>query len=104
MTTAPRKTAASKSNAAKALEAAPEVAEDKTNEFEFKGKTYSTPGDPLALDYFALQDVESEADIIEILVGEKGWAQFRATRPTVGEFQEFSELANKSIGWGEEGN
>ncbi|WP_327294456.1 hypothetical protein [Streptomyces sp. NBC_01197] len=103
MTTAPRKTAAPKF-AAKALEAAPEVAEDKTNEFEFKGQTYSTPGDPMALDYFALQDAESEADIIEILVGEEGWAQFRATRPTVGEFQEFSELANKSIGWGEEGN
>lgn len=70
----------------------------KTASFEYKGHTFTVPIDRLdvPMDVFY---AETDYEIVEIMVGPDQWAQFRATRPTIRDFQAFSELVFKTAGF-----
>ena len=47
---------------------------------------------------------ESEFDVIEAIVGPDQWVTFRATRPTIRDFSNFSDLVVKAAGYNDPGN
>jgi hypothetical protein len=96
--TTPRKTAAAKPKPAETEAEAP-----KTNTIEYKGTEYSVPADPLDLP-MEVALAESEFDVIEAIVGPDQWVTFRATRPTIRDFSNFSDLVVKAAGYNDPGN
>lgn len=103
-----RKAAAPKTvNAAKAAEAVhDEKTEDeapKVNTFEYKGHAYEVPADPLDLP-IEVALAESEFEIVQEIVGPDQFVEFRKTRPTIRQFQKFTELVFEACGYGEPGN
>jgi hypothetical protein len=96
MTTA-RKTAAAKPKPAETEEA------PKLSTFEYKGVSYSVPGDPLDLP-LEVALAESEFEIIQEIVGPDQWVEFRKTRPSIRDFSDFSDLVLKAAGYNDSGN
>jgi hypothetical protein len=79
--------------------AKPAAAEaSKTASFEYKGHTFTVPTDRLDVP-MEVVFAETEYEIVEILVGPDQWTEFRATRPTIRDFQTFAELVFKTAGF-----
>jgi hypothetical protein len=75
----------------------------KVNTFEYKGTTYSVPADPLDLP-MEVALAESEFEIVQEIVGPDQFVEFRKTRPTIRDFQTFTEHVFKACGYDEPGN
>jgi hypothetical protein len=43
-----------------------------------------------------LLDAEDELEAVKLIVGEDTWAQYRATRPSIRDFQALTEKVNKA--------
>ncbi|MEU3825228.1 hypothetical protein AB0F36_07870 [Streptomyces sp. NPDC029080] len=85
---AARKTAASKTTAAEA------EATEQPTKFEHAGIEFEVPAPkqlPLEL-LFA----EDELEAVKLIIGEAKWAEYRATLPTIGDFQELARKVNES--------
>ncbi|MFG3582562.1 hypothetical protein [Streptomyces sp. NPDC047990] len=63
---------------------------------EHNGKKYSIP----AAMEFPLEVIlaENEIEALAIILGEEQWETYRKTRPTIRDFQEFSEKVNRASG------
>ncbi|MEU0159023.1 hypothetical protein ABZ154_09325 [Streptomyces sp. NPDC006261] len=95
--TAARKTAATKPV---------EKTEDETpkvSTFEYKGQTYSVPADPLDLP-LEVGLAESEFEIVQEILGDEQWIEFRKTKPSIRNFGDFSEKLFEACGYGDAGN
>ncbi|QUI30683.1 hypothetical protein H9W91_07290 [Streptomyces alfalfae] len=85
---AAKKTAAPKTTAAKA------EATEKPVKFTHLGIEFEVPpAKKLPLDLLFAED---ELDAVKIVVGEDKWAEFRAARPTIGDFQDLSIKVNEA--------
>ncbi|MFE4513765.1 hypothetical protein ACFRMQ_06120 [Kitasatospora sp. NPDC056783] len=83
-----KKTTAPKTAAAKA------EATETPSTFEHAGVTFTipTPKDlPLAL-----LEVQDELEAVRLIVGKGSWAEYWATEPTIGDFQELSDKINQA--------
>ncbi|MFJ7907502.1 hypothetical protein [Kitasatospora sp. NPDC096204] len=87
-----KKTASPKTAAAKA------EATDEPTTFEHAGITFSIPA-PLDMPLEILE-AESEVEAVRLIVGEEAWAEYRATRPTIRDFQALAERVNEAAGSG----
>ncbi|MFJ9771818.1 hypothetical protein ACIRVF_11290 [Kitasatospora sp. NPDC101157] len=83
-----KKTAAPKTAAAKA------EATDEPTTFEHAGITFSVPA-PLDMPLEILE-AESEVEAVRLIVGEETWAAYRATRPTIRDFQALADRVNQA--------
>ncbi|AWN05299.1 tail assembly chaperone [Streptomyces phage Ibantik] len=103
MPAAPRKTTTSKTSALAAKQAEAthdEKAEDeapKTASFEFNGVTYTVPADPLDIP-MEIAYAETEYEIIAEIVGPDQWLEFRKSRPTIRQYNQFADLVMKASG------
>lgn len=77
--------------------------EPKVNTFEYKDVTYSVPADPLDVP-MEVGLADSEFEIIQEILGDDQWIEFRKTRPTIRQFGEFSELVLNACGYADSGN
>jgi hypothetical protein len=85
--TAARKTAP-KTDAAEA------EATEQPTKFTFLGIEFEVPpAKQMPLDLLYAED---ELEAVKIIVGEDKWAEFRAARPTIGDFQELSTKVNEA--------
>jgi hypothetical protein len=89
---AARKTAAPKT-APKTAAAEAEATEQPTK-FTFLGIDFEVP--PAKKIPLELLFAEDELDAVKIIIGEDKWAEFRAKRPTIGDFQELSAKVNEA--------
>jgi len=101
MTTTARKTTAPKAATPPVKEA--EQTEPKTNTFEYKGHTYTVPADPLDIP-MEVGLAETEFEIIQAILGDDQWVEFRKTKPTIRQFGDFSELVLNACGYADAGN
>ncbi|MEU8948780.1 hypothetical protein [Streptomyces sp. NPDC048489] len=82
--------------AADELAAVEAEATDTRTVVEHNGKSYSIPS---AME-FPLEVIlaENEIEALAIILGEGQWETYRSTRPTIRDFQEFSEKVNRASG------
>ncbi|MFI0553423.1 hypothetical protein [Streptomyces scabiei] len=65
-------------------------------EVEHNGRTYTVPS---PLDYpVDVVFAENDFEAIRIVLGEDQWQAYRATKPTIRDFQQFNELINRATG------
>ncbi|MET8702734.1 hypothetical protein ABZW10_28325 [Kitasatospora sp. NPDC004723] len=83
-----KKTAASKTAAAKA-----EALEIPTT-FEHAGVHFAVPA-PLDMP-LELLEAESELEAVRLIVGDEAWTEYRATRPTIRDFQALADKVNQA--------
>lgn len=86
---AAKKTATPKPAPAAAAEA--EALEQPTT-FEHAGVTFTVPH-PLDLP-LELLEAEDELEAVRLVVGDESWAAYRATKPTIRDFQALTEKVN----------
>ncbi|MBD0739838.1 hypothetical protein [Streptomyces sp. CBMA29] len=84
-----KKTAAAKPAAAVAAEA---EATEQPTVFEHRGITFTVPH-PLDLP-LELLEAEDELEAVRLVVGEESWTAYRATKPTIRDFQALTEKVN----------
>jgi hypothetical protein len=78
------------------LEAAEAEARGDVIEVEHGGKTYTVPS---PMDYpVDVVFAENDFEAARIILGEEQWQKYRATRPTIRDFQTFNEKINKASG------
>ncbi|GAA2916963.1 hypothetical protein GCM10020221_11260 [Streptomyces thioluteus] len=79
---------------------------DEPVSFDYKDHTYTIPtGKQIPMDFLeAVEDDRGEIQIIRTLVGIEQWKAFKATDPTVGDFETFAGLVSTAAGFGETGN
>lgn len=108
MPTAPRKTTTTKPKTA-AVKAEAEHTEEEHEityaSYEYKGQTYTVPSDPLDMP-LEITEAETEYEMLQLIVGDDQWKNFKATKPTIRDFGKFSDLTMKAAGYGadDEGN
>ncbi|MFF4223190.1 hypothetical protein ACFYZH_10030 [Streptomyces abikoensis] len=76
------------------------------SEFEFKDVTYVVQSKkklPLAL-LEAIEEDRGEIQIVRAIVGQEQWAAFKASDPTIEDFEEFAALVSEAAGFGDTGN
>ncbi|MFF1450169.1 hypothetical protein ACFVYF_18820 [Streptomyces sp. NPDC058274] len=65
-------------------------------EVEHNGKTYTLPS---PMDYpVDVVFAENDFEAVRIVLGEEQWQEYRKTRPTIRDFQDFNAKINKATG------
>ncbi|MFF3416819.1 hypothetical protein ACFYW9_19280 [Streptomyces sp. NPDC002698] len=78
------------------LGAAEAEASGKRVEVEHNGKTYFVPA---PLDYpVDVVFAENDFEAIRLVLGEEQWQEYRKSRPTIRDFQEFNAKINEATG------
>ncbi|MCM1967794.1 hypothetical protein [Streptomyces sp. G1] len=77
-------------------------AEESPATFDYRGLIFEIPA-PLDLP-LELLEAEDELTAVKLIVGDKQWAAYKATGPTIREFGEFADLVAKASGQGDSGN
>jgi hypothetical protein len=78
------------------LVAAEAEARGDVTEVEHNGKTYTVPS---PMDYpVDVVFAENDFEAVRIVLGEEQWQKYRATKPTIRDFQTFNEKINKATG------
>ncbi|MFB8199392.1 hypothetical protein [Kitasatospora purpeofusca] len=90
MAAAAKKTAAPKT----AASAAKAEATETPTTFEHAGVTFVVPA-PLDMP-LELLEASSEVEAVRLIVGEDSWAEYRATKPTIRDFQALADLVSQA--------
>ncbi|MFJ4093442.1 hypothetical protein ACIPYS_17830 [Kitasatospora sp. NPDC089913] len=84
--------AAKKTAAPKSVAAAKAEATESPTTFEHAGMTFSVPA-PLDMPLDLLEATD-ELEAVRLIVGEESWAEYRATRPSIRDFQALADKVN----------
>jgi hypothetical protein len=78
------------------LVAAEAEARGEVTEVEHNGKVYTVPS---PMDYpVDVVFAENDFEAVRIVLGEEQWQAYRASKPTIRDFQTFNEKINKATG------
>ncbi|HET6869854.1 MAG TPA: hypothetical protein VFH80_28330 [Solirubrobacteraceae bacterium] len=85
--------------------AAAQIAEasDSPKTVEFKGRTFTLPDKP-EIGFFYESEQGHYISAVAELLGQQGFAQFRALRPTIEDFDGFAQQILDVYGLGDQGN